>query len=76
MKVMRLLKKLRNFVVIVASALLSSAWGFIIAIPIAQFFSLEETQSFLYVAAPLFSILFLWGLIYLPKALRRAGMIE
>jgi len=70
------ISRLRRIFVVVAASAVAGAWGFVIAIPIANYFDLDETKSLTCVAIPLFYVIFVWGVIYLPRALRRAGMID
>lgn len=70
------INSLRTILVVGCASIVSGGWGFVIAAFVAIKFNLDENTAIIWVALPLFAIIFVWGLIYLPSPLRRAGMIK
>jgi len=70
------INSLRTILFVGCASIVSGGWGFVIAAFVAIKFSIEESAAIIWVALPLFAIIFVWGLICLPGPLRRAGIIK
>ncbi|MCF2133969.1 MULTISPECIES: hypothetical protein [Mycetohabitans] len=64
------------FMVYLASAFSAGCWSFLVAGLCRIAFHLGDNESMLLVGLPLFIILFVVFLKYLPKPLRKAGMLS
>jgi hypothetical protein len=65
---------LQKWLVITSASVISGEWGFILAGICRIFFGLEDATAL--IGLPLFFIIMIWGMIYLPAALRKAGMLS
>lgn len=72
----RLYAKLQRLVVIGSMCLLSGGWAFLIAGICKVAFELQEKIAILCIGLPLFFLTVIWGGIYLPNALSKAGMLS
>lgn len=73
---MRLLRKMRDVLVITASSISAGTMGFFLVMHVSDAFRLGSDVSSKYMAAFIFAIFFLWGLAHSPNILRRLGVIE
>jgi hypothetical protein len=66
---------LRKWVLVGCGSAISGGWGIIVAIMLKVFFEMDEEVALLYIGLPLFLILFVWGISFMPNALRKAGLL-
>lgn len=72
----RLYAKLQRLVVVGCMSILSGGWALLVAGIFKVVFKLDEKVAILYLGLPLFLLILIWSLIYLPRALRKAGMLS
>jgi hypothetical protein len=72
----RIYSLVRTIVIVGGSAVLVGGfYAFVIAGLCRIAFKLEENTALLWIGVPLFVMITIWALIYLPKHLRKAGFI-